>query len=419
MKKIRWLIGLIECLFLVACGGNLLAPLPTKEIQVAGCIVPVGLVTSLTGGAAGNGIEQSRALEMATDEINAAGGISNCKLQLIVKDDATDPATARALAKTLGEQSSVVAIIGTASTGTALTVAAVTENLRIPFLVPSVSGELVTAIGYRWVFRLAASESMLVGAMFDFIRNLPPALNPRSLAMLYSNTVSNRSTFVAVERETREAGISFVAAELYGFRAKDYRSQLTRVKQGHPDIIFFESSDLDDAIGLMQQSQELDLNPKIYLAITGPFITSAYAKVGEYVIVGSQWTTDVPWRDDKSQNSKTFGNKFSERFSSAAGIRAVSTYTALYVIKAALEQAAAKRTVVWSDVTQVRNTLRTALSEIRLENTLFGPIAFDESGQNAHPVLLTQIIGQDFVIVYPEKFKARAPLLPAPAWQNR
>jgi ABC-type branched-subunit amino acid transport system substrate-binding protein len=225
--------------------------------------------------------------------------------------------------------------------------------------------------------------------------------------------------FVAVENQARELGVSVVAAEEYPVNGKDFRPQLSRVKRANPDMVFFDASPADDAVALMAQSRELNLNPKLFLAITGPFVRPQFAKVGEHMIVGSQWTVDAPWKDERGQTAKTFEKKYRDRFGALPNVRAVSTYTSLFVLQRALEQAAAGSPIEWSDIHAVRTLLRTGLRAVDIPSTLFGPIKFDHAGQNQHPVLLAQIWKGAHVLIYPEALKLRSATVPVPPWKER
>ena len=52
-------------------------------------------------------------------------------------------------------------------------------------------------------------------------------------------------------------------------------------------------------------------------------------------------------------------------------------------------------------------------------NTPFGPIAFDAKGQNAHPVLITQVQGGQYKVVWPPDQAEAKPILTTPKWSER
>lgn len=62
--------------------------------------------------------------------------------------------------------------------------------------------------------------------------------------------------------------------------------------------------------------------------------------------------------------------------------------------------------------------IRDAIKNINLSSTPFGPIKF-ENGQNQHPVLITQIQGGQYKVVFPSDVVQAKPVIPAPVWSKR
>ncbi|MCL6593580.1 MAG: ABC transporter substrate-binding protein, partial [Alicyclobacillus sp.] len=85
----------------------------------------------------------------------------------------------------------------------------------------------------------------------------------------------------------------------------------------------------------------------------------------------------------------------------------MEAYAALYVAKAAIEKAGAY------DAQKIRD----ALANLKMD-TAFGPIQFDSTGQNNHPVIVTQVQHGQFVTVFPAD-AASAKIEPTPPWSQR
>jgi len=65
------------------------------------------------------------------------------------------------------------------------------------------------------------------------------------------------------------------------------------------------------------------------------------------------------------------------------------------------------------------SAIRDALRQISLPDTPFGPVKFDSKGQNQHPVLITQILGGQYKVVWPPDAAEAKPVIPAPPWNKR
>src|SRR5262249_61808892 len=63
--------------------------------------------------------------------------------------------------------------------------------------------------------------------------------------------------------------------------------------------------------------------------------------------------------------------------------------------------------------------VRDALRNINLKSTAFGPVKFDANGQNQHVVLITQVQGGTYHLVYPPNIADAKPIIPATEWSKR
>jgi branched-chain amino acid transport system substrate-binding protein len=54
-----------------------------------------------------------------------------------------------------------------------------------------------------------------------------------------------------------------------------------------------------------------------------------------------------------------------------------------------------------------------------MPSTPFGPVKFNANGQNQHPVLITQVQGGKYRVVYPADQADTKPIIPAPKWSER
>ena len=106
-------------------------PLPafttTAAAQSASCPIKLGGILPLSGTAAAIGKPIADAAQMAVDDANAAGGVKDCKVEFILRDDLSQPQTGVDAAKQLVEISGVPALVGT------------------------VNSSIISSIGMRWM----------------------------------------------------------------------------------------------------------------------------------------------------------------------------------------------------------------------------------------------------------------------------
>ena len=103
-------------------------------------------------------------VNLAVDEINAAGGVMGRKIELIA-EDSVNPQTASTKAERLIERDKVVAIIGEISSASGLAIAQVAQrNRTIFFNTGCNSDELRGKSCNRFMFHTEAANSMYVNA---------------------------------------------------------------------------------------------------------------------------------------------------------------------------------------------------------------------------------------------------------------
>jgi branched-subunit amino acid ABC-type transport system permease component/ABC-type branched-subunit amino acid transport system substrate-binding protein len=373
-----------------------------KQEQSRDSVIAVGVVTSLTGSEARFGQAQKYGYQMALDEINSTG-ILGKKLELIYQDDTSRPEVATLAVEKLAERSDIGAIIGAYSSSATFPASAVANRYQVPMLCPSATTDEITRQGYDWVFRVCSSASAYGRTLVAF---LTKAVGAKRLAVVYENTQFGSSVARAALEQAPRAGIEVVTFEAYDAGATDFTPLLTRVKSASPDAVLFVSY-LADATLLMRQSKEIDLNPKVFTAGGAGFSLPDFLKgagdTAEYTISVTQWTPDAKWT-----GSREWAENFRARFNYEPSYHSVQSYISLKILADAIERAGT------IDRTAIRDSIRTSSLD-----SIFGPIRFDEVGQNDHPVAITQVLNGKFVTIWPETAAILPPVVPTPQWSAR
>jgi branched-chain amino acid transport system substrate-binding protein len=123
--------------------------------------IPIGLLTSLTGPFAPWGVQVRDGMQLAVDEINAAGGVDGRPLELVVADDQTDPDQGATEIERLVEEG-VVAIGGVISSDVALATARTAEELETPLFLVKAGSEAILTRDSRYTFRTCLPAAPMV-----------------------------------------------------------------------------------------------------------------------------------------------------------------------------------------------------------------------------------------------------------------
>jgi branched-chain amino acid transport system substrate-binding protein len=381
--------------FLIACMSTAWGQGSTK----------IGVITSLTGSLAAFGEAHKNGYAIALDEINAKGGVLGKKIELDFYDDQSKPDQAVQGVSKLVDQDNVPLILGSySSESTKAIIGAVTQR-ETPLIIPTATADNVMDSKSPWVFRICAGANDYAKTTIAFLKANGA---PKTIAIVYENTNFGQSNMKAMLAAAKDAGMNVVAVESYEAKSPDYKAVLQRVKQANPDVIYY-CSYLLDATTLMRQTREVDLNPRYYTSAGTGFAAAEFptdkgaGKNAEYTFSVSQWLPSAKWG-----GSKEFDAEYFKRYHSHPQYHAMQAYAALKTAAEAINQAKSLEPA----------KIRDAIKNLNLSSTPFGPIKF-VNGQNQHPVLITQIQGGQYRVVFPADAAEAKPIIPAPAWSKR
>lgn len=142
--------------------------------------VKVGVVFSVTGGAAVYGSTQRNGVQLAVEELNAQSGIT---YELVVEDDSSDPAQGITAFEKLINQDQVSVIIGPTLSNTAFSADPIAHDGGFPVLAVSKTAAGITEIG-EFIFRNSLTEAQVIP---QTIETAAAALGIERVAVLYGN----------------------------------------------------------------------------------------------------------------------------------------------------------------------------------------------------------------------------------------
>ena len=131
----------------------------------------IGVIGPFTGASADFGVPMLNGIQQAFDEINAGGGYLGRKLEMVRKDDQSDPARGLKLSQELASEK-VSATIGFCNTGVAAGSLEVYQSHQIPLIIPCATGTQLTAIypaPESYIFRTSAKDAIQASFVVDDI----------------------------------------------------------------------------------------------------------------------------------------------------------------------------------------------------------------------------------------------------------
>ncbi|MGD1075533.1 MAG: ABC transporter substrate-binding protein [Thermodesulfovibrionales bacterium] len=361
----------------------------------------------LTGKQAKFGEMMKHSYEMAAEEINAKGGIKKKKLVLGFEDSGAKPETARAIVEKLIDVKKQPIIVGEYTSACAKAVAAVAEERKTPYLVVASADDNITQQNYKYVFRQNAVNDHYGDGVVSFLKEV---VKPKTIAILYESSAFGTSGADAMEKDAGKAGTTVVLKEKYEAGSVDFKPLLTKVKAAHPDVIYMVSYVMDAAL-LMKQIKELRIDAKLFAGGAAGFAIPEFidnAKdAAEYVISATLWTPQL-----KYPGSQEYAERYRKKYGEYPSYHGASAYSALFVVKNALERARD-----WSPE-KIRDALR-----VTDMTTAFGPIKFENregyQNQNFMETLVIQVQKGQFETIWPINHASKKYMFPIPTWRER
>lgn len=231
LKKV--LAAVLALTFLAACF-TACGSKGTGSSSSDGKTLKIGSSGPLTGDAAAYGIAVKNGIQLAVDEINAAGGVNGMKLEFQMEDDEADAEKAVNAYNTLKDNGMKV-FIGTVTTGACLSVVSQTKADNMFQITPSASAAKVIANDN--CFQVCFTDPNQGTASADYIASKGLATK---VAVIYNSSDAYSSgIYDNFKAEAAAKGLDLVASEAFtGDSKQDFSSQLSKIKASGAELIF-------------------------------------------------------------------------------------------------------------------------------------------------------------------------------------
>jgi branched-chain amino acid transport system substrate-binding protein len=222
--------------------------------------IKIGVFLPMTGNVSAFGQMEWLGIKTAQQMM---GKILGREVKLILEDSKSEQTEAARAVERLIKQHQVVGIIGGAISGTALAGATIAEKNTIPLISPSATNLLVTQ-DKKYVFR----------ACFDDAFQSQVAARQARIAM----GASTAAVVVDIAQADYSVGLGNLFLKAFGEMGgkvlvtayiqsgdRDFRSQLSEVREANPDIIYMPNYYTENAL-LAKQARDLGMNMPLLMA---------------------------------------------------------------------------------------------------------------------------------------------------------
>jgi branched-chain amino acid transport system substrate-binding protein len=299
----------------------------------------IGVSDALTGGAAVYGLPQSNAVQMAADEINAAGGIKVggdvYMLNVIAYDDKANPTEATNAVRKLIDRDGVKFILGFCCSGATGAVASFIENEDAVMLVGNAAERSITTREIPNLVRTRPPADYTGAAAGTFVAEK----GHKKVAVLGALDVGFYASYVdAFEKELNKAGGEIITRESFGLKDRDMTPQLTKIRELGPDAILVVGY-VEPAAFIYRQAVELGIDVPRYGFTSGS--EEQFLRVATSEQMEGVWDlrpTELTLLS-ASENGIAYHKNYSEKFGIAPSPSSPYAYDQTYALKDAIEAA--------------------------------------------------------------------------------
>ncbi len=221
--------------------------------------IKIGIAEALTGPVAKYGVPIKNGFVLASEEINAAGGIKGNKIALVIEDEQAKKEEAINVFKKFIFQDKVLAIFGPTLSNSAFASDPFANEQKTVVFGTSNTAEGITAIG-PYVFRNSVAEADILPIVTKVATK---KLGLKKVAIIYGNDDSmTKSTYEIFLRSIKAEKLEVVDTETFAKGDIDFSAQLTKIKSLNPDAVFCGAL-VEEASNIILQARKLGIPNKV------------------------------------------------------------------------------------------------------------------------------------------------------------
>ena len=222
--------------------------------------IVIGGSGPLTGSAAQYGVGVKNAIELAVNEINAAGGVNGNTLKLVFEDDEADPGDKAVNAYNTLKDQGMQIFLGTVTTGSCLAVIDQSKEDNIFQFTPSASAQDVIANDN--CFQICFTDPNQGKASADYIADNNVATK---VGVIYdSSDAYSSGIYNAFKKEAQAKGLELVSEQSFTKDSKtDFSAQIADCKNKGAELVFLPIY-YQEASLILTQSNNVGYAPKFF-----------------------------------------------------------------------------------------------------------------------------------------------------------
>ncbi|MDB5565858.1 MAG: transporter substrate-binding protein [Tardiphaga sp.] len=351
----------------------------------------IGFTMAKTGPFVSLATTNEIAVDMAVDEINAAGGVNGSKLKVVKFDSAGDPKQSVLAVQQFAQDNNALAVVGPFSSSEARVAFATGERLGIVQMSMSSSAPGIAA-PFKFAFRNTVDEGLVIGTVLKAMIAKKQPTESAAIAYATDDAVSKSVGTAVLPGLFTEAKIPLKGSVDFQYKAFDLSPQVSQLAQMKADVIGFGAPP-EAMINLAKEMKRQGVTGRLIAGTTvaDPDLPARFGDAGEGTLIGTSFY------DELNDATRKFVKDFSERATKAGISRKVpnqsdaSSYDIVYMYAEAMKKG--KVTGNPAKVADERSAIRDQLRAQKDLPTIEGKITFGDNGDSIKPIYVIEARG--------------------------
>ena len=214
--------------------------------------IKIGASLPLTGDFSEPGKAAKQGYEVWQKTVNDKGGLLGRKVQMVLRDDASDQNTVVADYNALISRDKVDLLLGTFSSLLNIPASTVAERNRMLYVEPAGGAPDIFNRGYKYLFFAQQATADHQGDVWaKYIAGLPADKRPKTAAYPTLDDPFTTPTSEGIEAILKPAGVQTVYRKTYTADTKNFDSIANAVKAKNPDLVV-AGTQFEDGVGLVR-----------------------------------------------------------------------------------------------------------------------------------------------------------------------
>ena len=372
--------------------------------------IKIGEINPLSGRLAKQGVEIHQGIAVAVAEVNETGGLDGLRVEVISRDDQSQPDVAISRAEELCGWKKVVALTGGYVDSLVGPISEVAKKYQVPYVASASLQKELTQRDNPYFFRVAN----LQGFVQPLCGILSESLRPQRLALLHAATPGSTEFARDLRGCLQSRGIAVMLMEKFRPGTPDFTPLIAKLASMNMDVIV-SGGFFADHLLLVRQLKENRVSPKAYIGPFGIAYESFVRELGEnaeYLYSTFAWNPGIT-NPGTEAASKDFVERFRSMFHREPNTTNMHGYTSTWAVLAAMQSVLDQKKPLTGP--NIRQSLAKLDLVLPMER-----VAFDKHGDPRHyQHLVVQIQKGNFEVVYPPERTTASAIYPMPRWSQR